>query len=375
MRIKSGSISRQVQDDYPLTPTGTFSESRPMIIRSLLVALVLAVVAVPASADVLSSQPKVLAPFKAVVAKANESTVQIRGDDKDIALGTVVYSDGFILTKASELRGSLSVRFPDGTEFGAKIVGKHRDTDLALLRVDVTGLKPVTFTDSKKARAGNWLAASGATSDPVSVGIVSVATRKLTGFDAQIDNANRGYVGIFMAEEDPKDAEGKVLGAKVIRLEEKGAGKKAGLLVGDIITAVDGFRVAGREALRNALENSRPGDSVSLLLLRDGEEKTYKLTLTGSTSRPARGDIQNAMGGDLSGRRTGFPAVLQTDMVIQPKECGGPVVDLDGNVLGINIARAGRVETWILPSENIRPILTDLKAGKYAPISTTKDKN
>ncbi len=346
-----------------------------MTIRSLAIALVLALAASPASADVLSSQPKVLAPFKAVVAKANESTVQIRGDDKDIALGTVVFSDGFILTKASELRGSLSVRFPDGTEFEAKLVGKHRDTDLALLRVDVKGLKPVTFVDSKKSRAGNWLAASGPTSDPVSVGIVSVATRKLTGFDAQIDNANRGYVGIFMAEEDPKDAEGQVLGAKVIRLEEKGAGKKAGLLVGDIITAVEGFKVAGREALRNALENSRPGDSVTLLLLRDGEEKTYKLTLTASNNRPARGDIQNAMGGDLSGRRTGFPAVLQTDMVIQPKECGGPVVDLDGNVLGINIARAGRVETWILPSENIRPILTDLKAGKYAPISTSKDRN
>jgi serine protease Do len=303
------------------------------------------------------------------------SLVQIRGDDKDIALGIVVYSDGFILTKASELRGSLSVRFPDGTEFDAKIFGKHRDTDLALLQVDVKGLKPVTFVDSKKARTGNWLAASGPTSDPVAVGIVSVATRKLTGLDAMIDNLNRGYVGIFMAEEDPKDADGKYLGAKVIRLEEKGAGKKAGLLVGDIITTVDGFKVAGREALRNALENSRPGDSVTLAVLREGEEKTYKLTLTGSTSRPDRGTIQNAMGGDLSGRRSGFPAVLQTDMVIQPKECGGPVVDLDGNVLGINIARAGRVETWILPSENIQPVLKDLRAGKFGPISAAKEKN
>jgi serine protease Do len=345
-----------------------------MKMRFLAAAVALAFAVTPASAQI-SSQSKVLAPFKAVVAKANESTVQVRGDDKDIALGTVVFSDGFILTKASELRGALSVRFPDGTEFVAKIVGKHRDTDLALLRVDVQGLKPVTFIDSKKARAGHWLAASGPTSDPISVGIVSVATRKLTGFESLIDNMNRGYVGIFMDEEDPQDAKGNPLGAKVIRLDDRGAGKKAGLLVGDIVTAVDGFKVAGREALRNALENSRPGDAVTLSILRDGEEKTYKLTLTGSTSRPDRGTIQNAMGGDLSGRRSGFPSVLQTDMVIRPKDCGGPVVDLDGNVLGINIARAGRVETWILPSENIRPILTELKAGKYAPITATKDKN
>jgi S1-C subfamily serine protease len=79
------------------------------------------------------------------------------------------------------------------------------------------------------------------------------------------------------------------------------------------------------------------------------------------------------MGGELSGRRSGFPAVLQTDMVIQPKDCGGPVVDLNGNVLGINIARAGRVETWILPSEDIRPLLNDLKSGKFAPIAAVKD--
>jgi S1-C subfamily serine protease len=54
-------------------------------------------------------------------------------------------------------------------------------------------------------------------------------------------------------------------------------------------------------------------------------------------------------------------------MVIAAKNCGGPVVDLDGNVLGISIARAGRVETWVLPSEVIRPLLPDFKAGKFAP--------
>ena len=345
-----------------------------MTVRSLVAALILAVVTTPVNAQ-LTSRPEVLAPFKSVVAKVNESTVRIRGDDKEIALGTVVFADGFILTKASELRGALSVRLSDGTEYEAKIVGKHRDTDLALLRVDVKDLKPVRFVDSKKAVAGDWLAAAGPQTDPTSIGIVSVATRKLTGLDAFIDNLNRGYVGIFMSDEDPKDRDGNPLGAKVIRLEDKGAGKKAGLLVDDIITAVDGFKVSGRESLRNALENSRPGDSVALSVLRDGEEKSFKLTLTGPTSRPDRGSIQNAMGGDLSGRRSGFPAVLQTDMVVQPRDCGGPVVDLDGNVLGINIARAGRVETWILPSENIRPLLNDLKSGKYAPISATKDKN
>ena len=93
-----------------------------MTARSLVVTLVLAATAAPASAQI-SSNSKILAPFKAVVEKVNESTVRIRGDEKDIALGTIVYADGFILTKASEVvRGTnstLSVRFSDGTEYEA----------------------------------------------------------------------------------------------------------------------------------------------------------------------------------------------------------------------------------------------------------------
>lgn len=344
-----------------------------MIARYLAASLVAAVVVAPASAQI-TAKPEVLAPFKAVVARANESTVRIRGDDEDIALGTIVFADGFILTKASELHGALSVRLADGAEYDAKIVGRHRDTDLALLKVDVTDLKPVSFADSKKAQTGKWLAAAGPNSDPTSVGIVSVATRKLTGMDSQIDNFNRGYVGIQMSLTDPKDMDGKIIGAEITDLDKQGAGMKAGLKVKDVIIAVDGFKVLGREALRLALENSRPNDSVTLTVLRDGEEKVFKLKLTGPLGVADRGTIQNTMGGKLSGRRTGFPAILQTDMVVLPKDCGGPVVDLEGNVLGINIARAGRVETWVLPSENIRPLLDDLKAGKFAPIAVRKDK-
>ncbi|MBP3956144.1 serine protease [Gemmata sp. G18] len=63
--------------------------------------------------------------------------------------------------------------------------------------------------------------------------------------------------------------------------------------------------------------------------------------------------------------------MLQSDLVVDAKDCGGPVVDLEGNVLGINIARAGRVETWILPSEVIRPLLPQFKSGKFAPVSAS----
>jgi serine protease Do len=332
-----------------------------MTARSLAVALVLAVTAAPASAQI-STNAKLLAPFKAVVEKANESTVRIRGDEKDIALGTIVYADGFILTKASEIRGNtLSVRFSDGTEYEAKIHATHVPSDLALLKVDVKGLKPVKFSDANKLAMGSWLAAAGPQSDALAVGIVSHGTRELSFPDNRIENANRGFLGIY--PEDEKDKDGKVIGAKIATLDTKGGAAKAGLKEKDVILELDGRATPGQETLRAFLENLRPGDTVKLKVLRDGEEKEFKATLTGQL-KPSRGDIQNSMGGELSGRRTGFGSVLQTDMVLEPKNCGGPVVDLDGKVLGVNIARAGRVETWILPSEIIRPLLEDLKAGK-----------
>ena len=121
--------------------------------------------------------------------------------------------------------------------------------------------------------------------------------------------------------------------------------------------------------MREMLDSMRGGDVVNLKAKRKGETKDFKVTL-GSDTGPKERDMNtlgSATGSTLSGRRTGFPQVLQTDLVIDAKDCGGPVVDLDGNVLGINIARAGRVETWVLPSEVIRPLLTDFKAGKFAP--------
>ncbi|MCI0703828.1 MAG: S1C family serine protease [Planctomycetia bacterium] len=334
----------------------------------LTLTVLVACVAAPASAQI-SKDSKLHAPFKPVVQKATESTVRIRCNDKDAALGTVVYSDGYILTKFSELKGVISVRLSDGTEYEATIVSGHKDTDLALLKIDMKGLKPVTFADSKKIPSGHWLAAAGATSDPIGVGIVSVVTRELTGRDRIISNPNRGFMGIIPV--DAKDDDGKALGAKITEVSEGGAAEKAGLRANDIIFEMNGKKIANQAALREYLESLKGGDVVNVKVKRNGEDKAFKVTLVSAPKD--RGDIQNSMGSELSNRRTGFPEVLQSDLVLEPKNCGGPVVDLDGNVLGIGICRAGRVESWILPSEVIRPLLPDMKAGKFAPTKASAD--
>ena len=340
-----------------------------MLSRLLAAAALFLAVAAPAQAQ-LTKDSKLIAQFKPVVSKANESTVRIKCDDKDAVLGTVVDPDGYILTKLSELKGAIYVRLPDGSEYEATTVAAHRETDLALIKVDVKGLKAVKFADTAKVPQGAWVASSGPTSDPVGVGNVSVMTRKLTGRDAAIVNPNRGYLGVIPVDE--KDDDGKPAGAKLTDVVAGGAAEKAGLKVDDIIVEMNGKKIVNQAALRELLDSLKGGDVIEVKARRKGEMKDFKVTL--GSAQKDRGDFQNDMGArefPLSARRTGFGTVLQTDMVIEAKNCGGPVVDLDGNVLGINIARAGRVETWVVPGEVIRPLIPEFKAGKFAPTAAT----
>jgi S1-C subfamily serine protease len=55
--------------------------------------------------------------------------------------------------------------------------------------------------------------------------------------------------------------------------------------------------------------------------------------------------------GKVSARASGFPSVFQHDTVLSPNQCGGPLVDLEGKAVGLNIARAGRVSSYALPAD------------------------
>ena len=65
------------------------------------------------------------------------------------------------------------------------------------------------------------------------------------------------------------------------------------------------------------------------------------------------------------------PVVLQHDTVLRPNQCGGPVVNLDGQAVGVNIARAGRVASYALPASVVLPLLEELKSGRLAPEAST----
>jgi serine protease Do len=307
--------------------------------------------------DLLKSSPKILAAFRPVVAAPSQCTVRILCDDKEAALGTIVGPDGWILTKFSELKGKIVCRLKDGREFEARIVGIHDPHDLALLKVEVKGLTPVQWADSKSAAVGHWLASPGTGDDPVAIGVVSVATRNVPTKNVPRSPSSSGFLGVGL---DPAE-----LGAKINQIIPNSGAAKAGLKVNDQILAIAGKPVADQESFMNIIASFKPGEVIELKIKRGDQELELKATL--GKRPPNRADVQNSLGSTLSERRAGFPVILQHDSVLKPTDCGGPLVDLDGKVVGINIARAGRVESYAVPSEVIVPLLADLMSGKLAP--------
>jgi hypothetical protein len=63
----------------------------------------------------------------------------------------------------------------------------------------------------------------------------------------------------------------------------------------------------------------------------------------------------------LSLRRESFPTVFAHDFILRPEHCGGPVVDLDGHVVGLNIARADATRTLALPADVLQAVIKALR--------------
>ena len=332
---------------------------RPARLLLIAAGVLLAAAAAPAQSS-LSDKGKRRLPrlFAEAVSAASASTVRVECDGKEAALGTIVSADGYILTKGSEVRGAIAVLLRDGSAYDATLVGYDKPTDLALLKIDAERLKPIKFADRSAAEVGNWVAAVGLESEPIAVGVLSVGPRRLDPRteEGQITNMNKGALGIRLG--DPEEGDGVV----VVGVEPGAAAAKAGLKVRDVIVELAGKEVKTRQSLIELLENYKPGDNVTVRVRRGDEDVSLRVKL-GTRADFDRGSFQNAMGGALSGRRTGFPTVLQHDTVIRPTDCGGPLVDLEGRVLGINIARAGRVETWALPGDVAMRVYKELREG------------
>ncbi|QDT70133.1 Putative serine protease HtrA [Planctomycetes bacterium MalM25] len=349
-----------------------------------------------------TSGPHVREAFRPVVSETRRATVEVRQNRKRIALGAIVGPDGWILTKGSLIRGAVTCRLKDGREFDARVVGIDEPTDLAMLKIDAKDLPVLAIADAapggqqfvalrsenppadpavdeqadEQAKQesegkptpsaagmmpGDWLATVGLARDPIAVGVLSVLPREIEKRD--------GFLGIRM-DVNATPQPGKQPAVVVESVTPDSAASEAGLQPGDRILSVDSHPTATPQDLGAVIRGRNPGDRIELRVERDEQKLTLMAILRGWAPNAAerRAYYQNNLGGKLSQRRFGFPTALQHDTVLDPDQCGGPVVDLEGRVVGINISRAGRTETYALPVDLVRSRLFDLMSGRLAPI-------
>ena len=98
--------------------------------------------------------------------------------------GFILSADGYILTNAHVVdeASEVSVKLTDKREFKAKVIGTDKRTDVALLKIEATGLPKVTIGDPEKLKVGEWVAAIGkpfGLENTITAGIVSAKGREL----------------------------------------------------------------------------------------------------------------------------------------------------------------------------------------------------
>lgn len=311
-------------------------------------------------ADEWTDGNRVTSVFESVVEQARVATVRIVLDRKQVALGTVVSSDGLIVTKASELTGdNLGVVMHDGTAFvRVKLLSQDEASDLALLRVSADNLSPAPWASpSDVPRWGQWVAAPWAVARRVQTGVISAVTRRVP--------REGGAMGIRGGGEGP--AFGGVAIAVVV--PDSGAAE-AGIEPDDVITHVEGTATDTWDKLREAVAQFPPGQTIIVTVRRGHETSDFAVTLREHKKLFGR-EGGPPLVGDTSDRRNGFDLILQHHIPLAPNQCGGPLVNLDGKVVGLNIARATRNEAYALPADLVLKTLERLKqdAG-LTPVTT-----
>jgi len=303
--------------------------------------------------EFFASSLKALEP---VMKKNPGVTALVTVDGRLAALGTVISANGRILTKNAETdEGKLAVKL-GGEEYEAKVIKRFPQRDLALLKIEAKNLRAVRFQIEEPA-LGSILTASGAENEPLGIGLLSVPGRAMSKI---------GFIGIQAAEGDG--------GVLIARLVSGGAAEQAGLEENDIITSLDNERVEDPISFGGLIRGRKAGEEVRVGYLREGEPGELKVTLK---ERKIRDSVQDDPRmklslGRLSEKTGGYPDVIQHDIPLPPELCGGPLFNLNGKCVGVNVSRAGRTKTYAIPADEIVEVLEIKTMKKSRPDANAK---
>ena len=289
-------------------------------------------------------------------------------DDVGTAIGTgfLISSDGQILTNHHVVDGAdrVIVHMTDRREFTAKVVGSDPLSDVALLKVNATGLPFLKIAEAKSLKAGQWVVAIGSPfglDHSVTAGIVSAVGRRsldqsqqyvpfiqtdvpinkgnsggpllntkgeVVGINSQIFSSSGGYMGVSFAipiatamnSVTQLQATGKVRrgvlgvriqevtsaiaqamglprtgGALVADVEPGSAAARAGIKVGDLITAFDGTQIDSSSDLPPLVGSLPPGSHAKLNLQRNGKPLELSVVLDNLADSTAAANLLPAV--------------------------------------------------------------------------------
>lgn len=166
-------------------------------------------------------------------AQPNQPDQKERTVPRGVGSGFIISADGYILTNNHVVENSngIFVTMTNGKEYKAKIIGTDPRTDVALIKIDATDLKPMVIGDSNNLKKGQWVLAIGSPfglDSTVTSGIVSAINRdtgdylpfiqtdvavnpgnsggplinldgKVVGINSQIISRSGGFMGISLA--------------------------------------------------------------------------------------------------------------------------------------------------------------------------------
>ncbi len=294
--------------------------------------------------------------LKSIGRPVSKSIVRLYAGDRHVAMGTIVSADGFLITKSSEVteRGPITCLLSDGRKIPAKLRGADKVHDVALLEFEAKRIEAIQWSDIPLA-LGQFLLAPDQKGEVIAIGNYSVPPRSTK-------IGEQAFLGV-----KPETTTGGVL---ISDVRPGTASFEAGLRNGDIIVELDRQPIRETSDLVFQIRQREPGDQVTIKYISNGAQKETSATLAGNLingERAARFKMMNRLGAIPSRRSSGFPNVFQHDMPIFPEHCGGPVLDLDGNAVGLNIARNGRAATYALPVKQIQELLEELQR-KSVPV-------
>lgn len=230
--------------------------------------------------------------------------------------GVIVSADGYILTNAHVVEGARRIKVslppppvstrdrrsilkPRGRTVGARIVGLDRETDLAVLKVDETGLVAMPFGDSDSLRQGQLVFAFGSPlglENSMTMGVLSAIGRQREADDPMVYLQTDAPINPGNSGGPLVDAEGRLMGINTYILSSSGGNEGIGF-------------AAPSNVVRNVFEQIRAGGR-----MRRGTIGVFAQTITATMTEGLKlgrdtgvvlGDVYPGGPGDAAGLEPG----------------------------------------------------------------------